>query len=196
MPGVESVCVFCGSSEGNVPSFADAARKLGAEMSRRDMRLVYGGGKVGLMGIVADAALENGGEVVGVMPEPLFEKEIGHEGLTDLKVVGTMHERKKLMADLSDGFVALPGGYGAFEEFMEALSWAQLSIHEKPCAVLNVERFFDPLLMFFDGSVESGFVHPEHRALVLAEKEPNVLLDAMEKYRPPETRKWVSGTEL
>ncbi len=193
---MRSICVFCGSSEGNSPAFANAAKTLGAEISRRGLRLVYGGGKVGLMGIVADAALENNGEVVGVMPEVLVEKEIGHRGITDLKVVGSMHERKKTMADLSDGFVALPGGYGTFEEFMEVLSWAQLSIHEKPCALLNVESFFDPLLEFFDSATSNGFVHPDHRSLVLVENEPKLLLDAMEKHRPPETRKWVSGTEL
>lgn len=193
---MKSVCVFCGSSEGKDPAFAGAARALGAEAARRSMRLVYGGGKVGLMGIVADAALENGGEVVGVIPEALFDKEIGHEGLTDLKIVGSMHERKKLMADLSNGFIALPGGYGTFEEFLEVLSWAQLSIHEKPCAILNVENFFDPLLELFDKAVEKGFVHPDYRSLVLSGKEPKPLLEAMEKYRPPETRKWVSGREL
>ncbi|MDQ3506982.1 MAG: TIGR00730 family Rossman fold protein [Actinomycetota bacterium] len=193
---MESVCVFCGSSAGNVSAFGEAARGLGAEVARRKLRLVYGGGKVGLMGIVADAAIENGGEVVGVIPEALFGKEVGHEGLTELKVVGSMHERKKRMADLSDGFVALPGGFGTFEEFLEVLSWAQLSIHEKPCALLNVENFFDPLLDLFDGATSKGFVHPEHRSLVLSERTPEVLLDAMEKYRPPETQKWVFGTEL
>lgn len=193
---MESVCVFCGSSTGNSPAFAEAARRLGAEVARRNMRLIYGGGKVGLMGILADAALENSGEVVGVMPEDLFGEEIGHTGLTDLKIVGSMHERKKRMADLSDGFMALPGGYGTFEEFLEVLSWSQLSIHEKPCALLNVEGFFDPLLELFDGATSKGFVHHDHRKLVLSEKEPNFLLDAMEKHLPPGTRKWVSGTEL
>lgn len=193
---MRSVCVFCGSSVGKSPAFADAARRLGAEISHRKLRLVYGGGKVGLMGDVAASVLENGGEVVGVIPESLVEKEIGHEGLTELKVVGSMHERKKHMADLSDGFLALPGGYGTFEEFLEVLSWSQLSIHEKPCALLNIEGFFDPLLELFDKAVESGFVHPDHRSLVLSETESKPLLEAMERYRPPETRKWVGGTEL
>lgn len=193
---VESVCVFCGSSEGNSPTYARAAKTLGETIAHRGLRLVYGGGKVGLMGTVADAALERGGEVVGVIPEALFEKEIGHTGLTDLKVVGSMHERKQLMADLADGFVAMPGGYGTFEEFMEVLSWAQLSIHEKPCALLSVEGFFDPLLELFDAAVEKGFVYPDHRSLVLSEETPKSLLNAMENYPPPETKKWISGREL
>jgi uncharacterized protein (TIGR00730 family) len=142
---VKSVCVFCGSSDGARPAYARMAEALGAEVAQRRMRLVYGGGKVGLMGMLANAALAEGGEVIGVIPEALLEKEIGHTDLTDLRVVGSMHERKKLMADLSEGFIALPGGYGTFEEFLEVLSWAQLSYHEKPCALLDVEGYFGPL---------------------------------------------------
>lgn len=153
------------------------------------MRLVYGGGKVGLMGVVADAALRSGGEVVGVMPEALLEKEIGHRGLTQLYVVGSMHERKALMAELA-------GGYGTLEEFLEVLSWAQLSYHEKPCALLDAEGFFGPLLGLFDRAVEEGFVHPDHRALVLSDDDPGALLDAMAAYEPPATKKWVSPGEL
>jgi uncharacterized protein (TIGR00730 family) len=193
---LESVCVFCGSSEGKQSAYAGAASELGREIANRGMRLVYGGGKVGLMGVVADAALAAGGEVVGVIPKALLQKEIGHEGLTELRVVGSMHERKMLMAELSDGFVALPGGYGTLEEFLEVLSWAQLSIHEKPCALLDVGGFFGPLLDLFDRAVKEGFVHPDHRSLVLASEDSKALLDAMERYTPPETKKWVSREEL
>jgi uncharacterized protein (TIGR00730 family) len=193
---VRSVCVFCGSSEGGRPAYAKAARGLGEEVATRGMRLVYGGGKVGLMGVVADAALRSGGEVIGVMPEALLEKEIGHRSLTDLKVVSSMHERKALMAELAGGFVALPGGYGTLEEFLEVLSWAQLSYHEKPCALLDVEGFFGSLLHLFDRAVEEGFVHPDHRALVLSDTDPRALLDAMVAYEPPTTKKWVSPGEL
>ncbi len=138
---MKSVCVFCGSSEGSRPVYAEAARHMGEEIARRGLRLIYGGGKVGLMGAVANSALAAGGEVVGVIPDALVSKEIGHEGLAELHVVGSMHERKKMMADLSDGFVALPEGYGTFEEFLEVLSWAQLSIHKKPCALLDVAGY-------------------------------------------------------
>jgi uncharacterized protein (TIGR00730 family) len=188
--------VFCGSSEGVRSAYARAAEALGAEIARRRMRLIYGGGKVGLMGSLANAALAEGGEVVGVIPEALLEKEIGHTGLSDLRVVGSMHERKKLMADLAEGFIALPGGYGTFEEFLEVLSWAQLSYHHKPCALLDVEGYFEPLRALFDRAVQEGFVHPDHRALVLAGENPAFLLEAMARYSPPETRKWVSPDEL
>ena len=148
------------------------------------------------MGEAADAALAAGGEVVGVIPEDLRRKEISHTGLTKLHVVGSMHERKALMADLSDGFIALPGGYGTLEEFAEVLSWAQLSIHEKPCGLLNVNGFYDPLATFFDTAVEEGFVRPDHRSLVLMEKDPQRLMDKMSGYTPPETKKWIEPTNL
>ena len=193
---MESVCVFCGSSAGSRPAYARAAEALGAELARRRVRLVYGGGKVGLMGTLADAALAGGGEVVGVMPKALLEKEIGHGGLTNLHVVGSLHERKKLMAELAGRFVALPGRYGPFEQFPDVLSSAQLSYQEKPCALLDLDGFFGPLRSLFDRAVEEGFVHPDHRALVLAGEDPAVLLDAMERYSPPETTKWISPREL
>ncbi len=193
---MKAVCVFCGSSSGSRDSYAKAARRMGAEVSRRGIRLVYGGGKVGLMGEVAGAALAGGGEVVGVIPRALLEKEISHEGLSKLYVVGSMHERKKLMADLSDGFIALPGGYGTFEEFLEVLSWAQLSIHEKPCGLLDVDGFYEPLSALFDKAVEEGFVQPGHRSLVLNEEDPGRLLDVMDRYEPPETKKWIGPREL
>lgn len=192
---MKAVCVFCGSSSGARMSYVDAARRMGVEISRRSLRLVYGGGRVGLMGELADAALAEGGEVFGVIPKALLEKEISHQGLTDLHVVGSMHERKKLMGDLSDGFVALPGGYGTFEEFLEVLSWAQLSIHDKPCGLLDVDGFYEPLSTFFDAAVVEGFVQPDHRALVLKEEDPSGLLDAMESYEPPSTKKWIEPRE-
>lgn len=187
---MERVCVFCGSSDGASPVYLEAARHMGEEIARRGLGLVYGGGKVGLMGAVADAALAAGGEVVGVMPDALISKEIGHEGLTKLHVVGSMHERKKLMADLSDGFVALPGGYGTLEEFLEVLSWAQLSIHEKPCALLEVTGYWEPLTALFDRAVAEGFVRPNHRSLVLVGEDPGELLDLMEHYKSPAEKKW------
>ncbi len=189
---MEQVCVFCGSSDGSSPVYLEAARRTGEEIARRGLGLVYGGGKVGLMGAVADAALAAGGEVVGVMPDALVSKEIGHEGLTKLHVVGSMHERKKLMADLSDGFVALPGGYGTLEEFLEVLSWAQLSMHEKPCALLEVAGYWEPLTALFDRAVAEGFVRPNHRSLVLAGEDPGELLDLMERYRSPAEKKWAA----
>jgi uncharacterized protein (TIGR00730 family) len=193
---LKAVCVFCGSREGSRPAYAEAARRTGREIARRGLGLVYGGGRVGLMGTVADAALEAGGEVVGVITEALISREIAHAGLTKLHVVGSMHERKMLMADLSDGFVTLPGGYGTLEEFFEVLSWAQLSIHEKPCGLLDVDGFWDPLSTLFDQAVTEGFVHPNHRSLVLTEGNPRVLLERMESYTPPETRKWIGPREL
>jgi len=169
---------------------------VGETLARRGIVMVYGGGRVGLMGAVADAALEEGGEVVGVMPEALLAKEIAHEGLTKLHVVASMHDRKRLMADLSDGFVTLPGGYGTFEEFLEVLSWAQLGIHEKPCGLLDVDGYYDPLAALFDEAVEEGFVHPDHRSLVLMERDLELLLDVMNRYTPPGTKKWIGPRDL
>lgn len=169
---------------------------MGETLARRGIVMVYGGGRVGLMGAVAEAALEEGGEVVGVMPEALLAKEIAHEGLTKLHVVGSMHERKWLMADLSDGFVTLPGGYGTFEEFLEVLSWAQLGIHEKPCGLLDVDGYYDPLVALFDEAVEEGFLHSDHRSLVLMENDPELLLDVMNRYTPPGTKKWIVPRDL
>jgi len=169
---------------------------MGSALARRRLRLVYGGGRVGLMGALADAALEEGGEVVGVIPKALIEREVGHTGLSKLHIVGSMHERKKLMAGLSDGFIALPGGYGTLEEFLEVLSWAQLGIHEKPCGLLDVDGFWKNLSSLFDKAVEEGFVSPNHRTLVLAEKDPQLLLDTMASYIPPKTKKWIGQQDL
>lgn len=169
---------------------------MGEELARRGIGLVYGGGNVGLMGVMADAALEGGGKVVGVIPEALSEREVAHGGLTGLHVVGSMHERKRLMADLSDAFIALPGGYGTLEEITEVISWAQLSIHEKPCGLLNVDGYWDPLLSLFDTAVAEGFVSPDHRRLVLEGEEPDSLLDSIGSYVPPPTEEWIGPGEL
>ncbi len=193
---MKTVCVFCGSRAGSRPSYVEAAKLMGKEIARQGLGLVYGGGRVGLMGALADAALEEGGEVVGVIPKALVEREVGHTGLSKLHIVGSMHERKKLMADLSDGFIALPGGYGTLEEFLEVLSWAQLSIHEKPCGLLDVDGFWKHLSSLFDKAVEEGFVSPYHRTLVLAEKDPQLLLDTMASYTPPKTKKWLDRQDL
>ena len=188
---MKRVCVFCGSSAGTRPVYAEAARAMGRTLAERGTGLVYGGGRVGLMGEVADAVLAAGGEVTGVIPRGLMEREVGHRGLTSLEVVGTMHERKARMADLADGFVALPGGYGTLDELCEVLTWSQLGIHAKPCGVLNVEGYFDALLALFDHSVAEGFVRPAHRALVLEGAEPGELLDRMAAFSAPSTEKWI-----
>jgi uncharacterized protein (TIGR00730 family) len=187
--------VFCGSSSGGRPSYADAARLVGETLARRGTRLVYGGGRVGLMRVVADAALRAGGEVVGVIPEALVARELAHTGLTQLHVVRSMHERKALMADLSDGFLTLPGGFGTLEEFFEVLSWAQLGIHEKPCGLLDVDGYWQPLISLFDAAVAEGFVQAEHRSLVLTERDPELLLDCMASYKPAQTKKWIEPDE-
>lgn len=188
---MKRVCVFCGSSAGTRPVYAEAARATGRLLAERGIGLVYGGGNVGLMGEVADAVLAAGGEVTGVIPRALMEREVGHRGLTTLHVVGTMHERKALMVDLSDGFVALPGGYGTLDELCEALTWSQLGIHARPCGVLNADGYFDALLALFDHAVREGFVRQTHRGLVLEATEPAALLDEMARVQPPSTEKWI-----
>jgi len=192
---VNSICVFCGSSPGNDPAYAEAARQLGRKLADRDTALVYGGGHVGLMGVVADAALGAGGEVIGVMPKSLVDREIGHNGLTKLHVVHSMHERKALMSKLSRGFIALPGGNGTLEEFFEVLTWAQLGEHDKPCGLLNVAGYYDPLLTVFDQMVDQGFLKREHRNLVLVEEDPSALLGKFEVHEPPKTVKWIDDSE-
>jgi uncharacterized protein (TIGR00730 family) len=193
---MKSVCVFCGSNPGNAAVYAEGARAMGAEIARRGLVLVYGGGAVGLMGIVANAALDAGGEVHGVIPRALREKEVGHFGLTRLEVVETMHVRKARMAELSDGFIAMPGGIGTFEELFEIWTWGQLGIHSKPLAFLNVAGFYDPLAAFLDQTVEAGFLKPTHRAMALTDTQPATLLDRMESYVPAQTVKWVEKEEV
>lgn len=192
---MRSVCVFCGSSRGIDPDYTEAARSLGRTLAEANVRLVFGGGHVGLMGVLSNAALEAGGEVIGVIPGFLVERELAHSGLSDLRIVGSMHERKALMSDLSDGFITLPGGTGTLEEFFEVLTWAQLGEHEKPCGLLNVAGYYDPLLAVFDHMVDNGFLSQSNRALLLVESEPGRLLQRLDHYRPPETVKWIDRSE-
>ena len=175
------ICVFCGSSSGNRPAYAAAARELGEYMARHDITLVYGGGRTGLMGVLADATLGSGGRVIGVMPQPLVDKEVSHQGLTELRVVSTMHERKAMMADLADAFVVLPGGYGTFDEFCEILTWSQLMFHSKPCGLWNVEGYWQHLIAMFDHAAMEGFLRPQHRSLPVFANSLEALLTAMQR---------------
>ena len=190
------LCVFCGSSQGAREIYVHAAQQLGRELSQRRIELVYGGGNVGLMGIVADAVLAAGGHVIGVIPEQLMARELGHTGIQDLRVVKSMHERKALMAELADGFIALPGGIGTYEEFFEVLTWAQLGIHEKPCALLNVDGFYDPVLHLLNHAVEERFIRAAHRELIVVETEATRLLDVMTRHQPPHLHKWIDKDTL
>jgi uncharacterized protein (TIGR00730 family) len=173
------LCVFCGSSSGNDPRYAQAARELGKLLVARRVGLVFGAGHIGLMGVIADAVLEAGGEAIGVIPQVLVDKELAHRSLTDLRIVPGMHERKAAMAALAHAFVALPGGYGTADEWFEMLTWAQLRLHDKPIGVLNVNGFFDPLLAWLDRAVDDGFVKPAHRRLLVVAKTPEQLLDSL-----------------
>jgi uncharacterized protein (TIGR00730 family) len=190
-PALKRLCVFAGSSRGAREEYAEAAERLARELVKRRYGLVYGGGKVGMMGVLADATLAAGGEVIGVIPKALLEKEVAHGGLTELRVVASMHERKAMMAELSEGFIALPGGLGTLEEFFEVLTWAQLGLHPKPCGLLNVSGYYDRLLDFLDLTVEERFVKSQHRALVLISTSPADLLDRLAAYRPPHVEKWI-----
>jgi uncharacterized protein (TIGR00730 family) len=176
------ICVFTGSRRGARSDYADAARRVGRELVERGYGLVYGGGNVGLMTVVADAVLEFHGHVTGVIPEALVEKEVVHRGLSELRIVQSMHERKAVMAELSDGFVALPGGIGTMEEFFEVLSWAQLGLHDKPCGLLNVCGYYQPIVQFLDYAVDQDFLKPKHRALLIVEAEFSRLLDRFEEF--------------
>jgi uncharacterized protein (TIGR00730 family) len=189
---MKRICIFCASSPGSRTEYRAAAEEMAAELVRRNIGLVYGGGNVGLMGIIADAVLRAGGEAQGVIPEHLMALEGGHKGLTKLHIVRSMHERKALMADLSDAFVALPGGFGTLEEFCEVVTWTQLGLHAKPCGILNVLGYYSPLLAMFDHAVEERFLKPENRGLVLARDQPADLLQALEEWRPTHIEKWLS----
>jgi len=188
---MKRICVFCGSSAGRNPAYRDAAEALGRLLAREGIGLVYGGSSVGLMTAVADAALTAGGEVIGVIPRSLEAKEIAHPGLSALHVVGSMHERKALMAELSDGFVALPGGMGTLDEFFEVVTWAQLGIHVKPCGLLNVEGYYGRLTAFLDHAVAQGFVKGEHREMIVVEERPEELLERFRAYRSPVAERWL-----
>jgi len=188
---MKRICVFAGSNAGTRPGYRAAAEELGRALAGRGIGVVYGGARVGLMGALADAALAARGEVIGVIPEALVRKEVAHDGLTELRVVGSMHERKALMADLADGFIALPGGWGTLDELFEVLTWAQLGLHRKPCGLLNVVGYFDGLLAFIHHSIEEGFVRREYRGMIVVAGAAGELLGLMAAYEAPRVEKWI-----
>jgi uncharacterized protein (TIGR00730 family) len=195
-PQVHSVCVFCGSSIGLRAEFAASARQVGTALAARGLELVYGAGHIGLMGILADAALAAGGRVIGVIPQAMVERELAHRGLSELHVVRTMHERKALMADRAGAFLALPGGFGTADELFEILTWAQLGLHARPVGLLNVAGFFDPLLAWLDRTVAEGFLREQHRQLLIVGDHPEALIDALLADRPDvSVEKWISGDD-
>jgi len=185
------ICVYCGSNRGARPEYAGAAVRLGEELVRRGLELVYGGSSRGIMGVLADAVLDRGGTAIGVMPHSLVRKEIAHGGLQELHVTETMHERKAMMAGLSDGFVALPGGFGTLEEIVEVITWGQLGFHTKPCGLLNVAGYYDRFLNYVAHAVDEGFLRDEHRRMLLVAAEPAELLDGFASYAAPKLEKWV-----
>jgi uncharacterized protein (TIGR00730 family) len=188
---MDRICIYCGSNPGRDEAYVEAARELGRLLADRGIGVVYGGASVGMMGAVADAALDAGGEVIGVIPDALMEREVAHDGLTDLRVVGSMHERKREMVELADGFVALPGGLGTLEEIFEVLTWAQLGFHEDPCGLLDVASYYTNLVAHLDGATEAGFVREHHREMILVESDPATLLDRFADYEPPQVEKWL-----
>lgn len=190
---IRRLCVFCGSSFGSNPVYREAAESVGRALAQRGIALVYGGGKVGLMGTLTDACLAAGGRVIGVTPQALVDKEVAHTGLTELRVVGSMHERKALMAELSDAFVALPGGYGTWEEFCEVLTWSQLGIQRKACALLNIHGYYDPLLELADKAVSEGFLKEVNREMLLTDDDPERLLGRLSTYSPQIADKWINS---
>ncbi len=192
---MKKICVYCGSSPGKSPEYIDSARALARELVTRNIGLVYGGASVGIMGEIANCVLAGGGEVVGVIPQSLVDREVSHNGLTELIVVGSMHERKAIMTKMSDGFIALPGGLGTIEELFEVLTWSQLGFHQKPCALLNVKQYYSSLCSFLDNAVEEQFVKSIHSEMLLVENEPSKLLDSMENYTPPVVDKWIGRNE-
>ena len=192
---MKSVCVFCGSNSGRGERYIAAARALGGALAARHIKLVYGGGRVGLMGEVADATLAGGGHVTGVIPAALVAREVGHTALSEQHVVDSMHERKALMAELSQGFIAMPGGYGTLDETFEILTWAQLGMHQHPVGMLNVDGYFDKLLAFVDHAIAEGFVRPEYRKMISVADTPAGLLDAMARYQPPTVTKWITSSQ-
>jgi uncharacterized protein (TIGR00730 family) len=194
-PVINSLCVFCGANHGKRPAYRAAAQQLGELLARRSTTLVYGGGNVGLMGTIADACLAKGGRVIGVIPKALAEKEIAHAGLTEMHVVGSMHERKALMADFADAFLSLPGGFGTWDEFCEALTWSQLGLQKKACAFLNVEGYYDALFALAERAAEDGFIRAEHRQLLLVDTDPERLLDRLQTFEVPYVPKWVDKSE-
>ncbi len=195
MKKLGSICVYCGSSRGRLDAYSEAARSLAKSLVARGIRLVYGGGNVGIMGVMADEVLRLGGQAVGVIPESLKSKELAHAGLTELHVTASMHERKTLMAELADGFVALPGGIGTFEEIFEVWTWAQLGFHRKPCGLLNAAGYYDPLITFLDHAASEQFLRQDQRNMLVVESEPENLLDRFAAYEPIALPKWLSRGE-
>jgi uncharacterized protein (TIGR00730 family) len=192
---MKRVCVFCGSSVGNKPEYSDFATALGQILAAKKIGLVYGGGNVGLMGVIADAAIAAGGEVIGVIPQALKDREIAHTGVRDLRVVDSMHTRKAMMADLADAFIAMPGGVGTFEEFFEAITWTQLGLHRKPCGLLNVGGFYTPLVAFIDQAVSEGFIKPIHRSMIVVDDNPERLVNTLMTMDLPDVPKWIKKDE-
>ena len=192
---MKRICVYCGSSPGKFRQYRDAARTLGHELASRGIALVYGGASIGVMGTIADAVLEKGGEVLGVIPVALAKREITHKGLNELFVVNSMHERKAKMADLSDGFIALPGGWGTIEEFFEMLTWAQLGLHEKPCGLLNISSYYDHLFSFLEHAFDQQFVQQEFRPMIIIDQSAGTLLDRFQNYSAPHVKKWIGLEE-
>lgn len=190
------LCVFCGSNKGTEQSYVDATKRLGRALAERGIELVYGGGHVGLMGLVADAVIDAGGKAIGVIPQALVDRELAHGRLTELHVVNSMHERKALMSELSDAFIALPGGFGTLEEFAEILTWSLLGFQKKPSGLLNVDGYYDSLITFFDNAVEKGFISPTHRSLVLVSADPTQMLEQIDAFRHPGEEKWLTKSEL
>ena len=192
---MQRICVFCGANTGVPAIYREAAVRLGETLARRRIEVVFGGGGIGLMRVLADAVMGAGGRMIGVIPESLVAKELAHRGVSDMRVVESMHERKALMAELSDGFIALPGGYGTLEEFCEVLTWTQLGLHGKPCALLNVAGYYDCLLHLFDHATAEGFLVPANRDLVLVDDDPGRLLERMQHYHAPTVPKWIGRNE-
>ena len=192
---MKRICVYCGSSPGKIPQYREAAAELGRRLVEKDLGLVYGGASVGVMGAVADAVLESGGEVIGIIPESLAVKEVAHKKLTEQHVVKSMHDRKAMMAGMSDGFIALPGGWGTIEEIFEILTWAQLGFHEKPCGLLNVSGYYDGLFAFLEHAIDQQFVNPLFRAMLIMETDAGSLLQRFASYRAPKVRKWITPAQ-
>ncbi|WP_442497575.1 TIGR00730 family Rossman fold protein [Methylobacter sp. sgz302048] len=192
---MKSICVYCGSSPGRLEAYANAACALAGTLVDRNIRLVYGGASVGIMGLLADTVLELGGQAVGIIPEGLVRREVAHKHLTELHVTQSMHERKMLMAELSDGFIALPGGIGTLEELFEIWTWAQLGLHRKPCGLLNIAGYFDALTAFLDHAVAEQFIKQVHHSILIVEREPEALLDRFDSYVPPAVTKWMEKDE-
>jgi uncharacterized protein (TIGR00730 family) len=185
------ICVFCGSSPGARPGYAEAAKSLARYLAANGITVVYGGGSFGLMGTLADATLEAGGDIIGVIPEGLLAREVSHTRIPDLRVVASMHERKAMMAELSDAFIAMPGGFGTFEEFCEVVTWTQLGLHKKPCGLLNVEGYYDPLLTLFDHALVEQFVKPAYRQIVISDTDPELLVERLFQCELPVVNKWI-----